>query len=283
MTTEAIERPGDATTASEVTVNGAIQSKTRHCIARGRLRQVVRVGIVAFVIPAIAACGSHKTNKPAAQATHASPVIARATPSPTPQDFLNSAISNTEALKTFHFLLTHENGTTPIAQGIQMKKADGDFVKPDRFKATVSGTAAGGFAIEAKVISVGDKLWIDIIGNRYVPLENSVGAAAILDPNNGVLKALRGVKSPMYAGSDQINGVDMTIVEGVVDAGDLVALDAAAQAGKPVKGRAWIGNTDRHLYRLRLEGPLNDQEPANIVRQIDLSRFDESIDIQPPS
>ncbi len=230
----------------------------------------------------LAACSSHKTVKSNAPQARSSPVIARATPSPTPQDLLNSAISDTEALKAFHFVLTHENGTTPIAQGIQMRKADGDFVKPDRFKATVSGTAAGGFAVEPKVISIGDKLWINLVSNRYVPLENSVGAAAILDPNNGVLKALRGVKSPSYTGSDKINGVDTTIVEGTVDAGDLIALDAAAQAGKPVKGRSWIGTSDHHLYRLRLEGPLNDQEPANIVRQIDLSLFNESIDIQPP-
>jgi LppX_LprAFG lipoprotein len=265
-----------------VTVIRSIRKAFQHSGVKGGISTALPLILLAALLPALAACGSKKSGSGNGNALRATPAVARATPSPTPQDLLNAAIANTEALKTFHFVLTHENGTTPIAQGIQMRKADGDFAKPDRFKATVSGTAAGGFAIDAKVISVGDKLWIALIGTRYLPLENSVGAAAILDPNNGVLKALRGVKSPAYAGSDRVNGVEMTIVEGTIDAGDLVALDAGAQAGKPVKGRVWIGTTDRHLYRLRLEGPLNDQEPANIVRQIDLSQFDEIIDIQPP-
>lgn len=234
--------------------------------------------LLILILPAAIACSSKKKSQVSGGPT---PVGAAATP--TPQQLLDAAIKNTEALKAFHFTLNHENGSTPIAQGIQMKKADGDFVKPDRFRATVNGTAAGGFAIDAKVINVGDKVWIALIGNRYVPLQNGVAASAILDPNNGVLKALQGVKNPSYTGTEKLNGVDTTIVSGTVDAGDLTAIDSEAQAGKPVQGRAWIGTTDHHLYRLRLEGQLNDQEPANIARQIDLSQFDEGIDIQPPA
>jgi len=215
--------------------------------------------------------------------TPAGAAVLRATPTPSPQALLDDAIRNTEALKSFHFTLTHENGTTPIAQGIAMRKADGDFVKPDRFRANVSGTVLQGFAVDVKVINVGDRVWLATSGNKYSPLENGIAAKDILDPNNGVVKALKGVRSPVAAGVDKINGVDTTIVTGSIDAGDLLALDAQAQAGKPVNGRMWVGVADHRLYRLRLEGPLNDQEPANIARQIDLSSFDENLDIQPPA
>lgn len=247
-------------------------------INRQTSRFALALLLALLVLPATIACSSKKKNAPPTPgaSTHA-------TPAPSAQDLLNSAIENTAALKAFHFTLTHENGSTPVAQGISMKKADGDFVQPDRMRATVSGTLQQGFAIDANVISVGNNVWIALVANKYVPLPNGVGAASILDPNNGVLKALRGVKSPEYSGSDKINGVDMTIVSGTIDAGDLTALDSQAQSGKPVKGRVWIGNSDQRVYRLRLEGPLNDQEPANIARQIDLSQFNESVDIQPPA
>ncbi|MHB8577289.1 MAG: LppX_LprAFG lipoprotein, partial [Dehalococcoidia bacterium] len=128
-----------------------------------------------------------------------------------------------------------------------------------------------------------DMVWLSLIGDKYSPLPNGITAASILDPNNGVLKAIKGVKSPEYAGSERINGVDTTIISGTIDAGDLTALDTQAQAGKPVKGRVWIGNADQRVYRLRIEGPLNDTEPANIARQIDFSQFDETLSIQPPA
>ena len=243
-------------------------------------RSAFALALALLLLPAAVACGSKKKS---AVATATSAPIARATPSPTPQDLLNTATKNTEVLKAFHFTLTHENGSTPVAQGISMSKADGDFVQPDRMKATISGTVAQGFDIDAKVISVGNNVWIALIGNRYLPLPNGVGAASILDPNNGVLKALHGVKSPQFAGTEKVNGVDATVVSGTIDAGDLTALDADAQAGKSVKGKVWIGNTDQRVYRLRLDGPLNDQEPANIARILDLSQFNESVTIQPPA
>jgi hypothetical protein len=223
-------------------------------------------------------CSSNKNkNKKAANA--GTPVAAG---TPTPQQLLDEATRNTEALKAFHFTLTHENGETPIANGISMRKADGDFLSPDRFKATING-AIRGFAVDAKVINVGDNVWLQAITPNYQKLENGVSASQILDPNNGVLKALKGVRNPQYAGTDKINGTDMTVIGGSIDAGDLTALDSQAQQGKPVNGRVWIGNDDHRVYRLRIDGPLNDQEPGNIARQLDLSQFNENVSIEPPS
>jgi hypothetical protein len=232
----------------------------------------------------MAACGSKKNNARnntvTVQGSRATAAVA--TPTPTPQQLLDRAAAATDALKAFHFTLNHENGTTPIAQGISMRKAEGDFVKPDRFKGTIDGTLGGGLTITAKVIGIGSNTWISTIGDRYVSLQNGIGAAAILDPQNGVLKAVRSVKSPQLVGSERLNGVDTSIVSGTVDAGDLQALDSAAQPGKPVTGRVWIASSDGRIQRIRLEGPLNDQEPANIARIIELSRFDQTVDIQPP-
>lgn len=230
-----------------------------------------------LVICAVAGgCSSNKNNNAAKASTPA------AASTPTPQQLLDEATRNTEALKAFHFTLTHENGETPIANGISMRKADGDFVSPDRFKATISGTV-GGFTLDAKVINVGDKVWLQALTPNYQPLSSGVSAAQILDPNNGVLKALKAVRNTHYAGTDKINGADMTVIGGTIDAGDLTALDSQAQQGKPVNGRVWIGNNDHRVYRLRIEGPLNDQEPGNIARQIDLSQFNENVTIEPPS
>lgn len=238
---------------------------------------VLAAGLLALAC--LSGCGSGKNNSNKATPT-ATPSAVAATL--TAQQWLDEAVKTTEALNSFHFVLNHENGTTPVANGIAMRRADGDFLKPDRFKADVAGTLGGGLAVDVKVINVGDQVWLNLTGNKYAPLPGGVGAAAILDPNNGVLKALKGVQSPAISGAEKLNGVDTTIVSGTIDAGDLTALAQAAQAGKPVKGKVWIGNADHRAYRLRIDGPLNDSEPANIARVIDLSQFDEKLDIQPP-
>jgi hypothetical protein len=221
------------------------------------------------------ACSSGKKNA-------ASPAKASPTPALSAQQLVDQAVVTTEALKSFHFTLTHENGSSPIANGISMKRADGDFLKPDRFRATVDGTLAAGFAVSVQVVNVGDNVWIALVKDKYIPLQNGIGASAILDPNNGVIKAIKGVKNPTIVGNEKINAVDTTIVSGTVDAGDLTSIATQAQAGKPAKGKVWIGNQDHRVYRLRIDGPLNDQEAPNIARQIDFSQFNESLDIQPP-
>src|SRR5438105_2278790 len=110
------------------------------------MRQLRFLLALALAITVVVGCSAGTKNNNAGAIHAANHGVAKATPTPTPEALVQTAISNTDALKAFHFTLTYENGSTPIAQGISMTKADGDFVKPDRFKATVSGKAAGGFS-----------------------------------------------------------------------------------------------------------------------------------------
>jgi lipoprotein LprA len=229
----------------------------------------------------VVGCGSKKNNTNNVSGRTA--IVATPTPTLSAQDLLTAARQTLSADSAFHFALTHENGTTPIVNGINMRTVDGDIVKPDKLSATVGGTITGGQSITVKVIGVGQNVWINLVGNKYTALPGGVGASAILDPSTGVSKAIAGAKNPHIVGEATINGVQTTEVDGTVDAGDLTALDDQAQAGKQVNGRIWIGNADHQVYRVRLEGPVNDQEPANIARQIDLSKFNETVDIQPPA
>lgn len=247
----------------------------------------VRIGPVAAALLCVAVilaagCGSKKKST-ATPTVAAHAAVASPTPALTAQELLDAGKATLQHDKSFHFVLTHENGSTPIANGINMTRAEGDFLAPDKFKATVDGTIQRNLAISVKVINVGSQVWLNLAGNKYTPLQNGVGAAAILDPNTGVVNAIGNVKSPVIAGTDTISGQPATIVAGTIDAGQLTALDQGAQAGKQVNGKVWIGTNDHQVYRIRLEGPLSDGEPANIARQIELSQFNEPLDIQPPT
>jgi len=55
-----------------------------------------------------------------------------------------------------------------------------------------------------------------------------------------------------------------------------------AEPGLTVQVVAWVDRRDSTIRRIRLEGPFSPDEPAGIVRILELSRFDEPVDIEPP-
>ena len=83
------------------------------------------------------------------------------------------------------------------------------------------------------------------------------------------------------AGAEVTDGVPTYRIEGDVDSGVLEAAAPIAEPGLSVHVTAWV-DRDFTIRRLRLEGPFSPGEPAGIARVLDLSRFDEPVEIEPP-
>ena len=71
------------------------------------------------------------------------------------------------------------------------------------------------------------------------------------------------------------------IVEATIDSGDLAFFQNAA-AGFPVAARMWVGVDDPLVHRIELGGPIAAGEAETILRRLELSRFNEDVDIVPP-
>ena len=210
------------------------------------------------------------------------------TPQPDPAVLARQAADQVEALKSFHFLLEHENGGTPIVLNLLMSRAEGDIVKPERLRADVDATATtlGNARVKVQVVNVGDKAVISNPFNprQWVPLPGQNRLADIFDPGAGTTAALRAATNLRLAGEETIGGTKVWRVEGDVDAGALSAVaSSVAEAGYTVKGIAWVGQEKPLVYRIRLEGPLGPKDPQGIVRKIDLSKFDETVNIELPA
>jgi hypothetical protein len=190
-----------------------------------------------------------------------------------------------QSVSAFHFLLTHQNGFSTIANGLDMTRAEGDFVAPDRFKAAVKATFQT-LPVSVNVISIRDQTWITNPlqgGEHYLPLSNGPQTTEILDPNRGLLKAASAMRDPKLTGSEKIGGNDTYVISGSIDSGNLQAIATDAESGRQVPAQVWVGKDDSLVYRVRLSGPLSANEPQNIVRQVDLSQFNENITVQPPA
>src|SRR5690242_16603125 len=53
---------------------------------------------------------------------------------------LASAADAVTKLRSFHFVLTHQNGSTPIVLNLNLVRAEGDIVAPDRLRGTMKAT-----------------------------------------------------------------------------------------------------------------------------------------------
>ncbi len=201
---------------------------------------------------------------------------------PSATELVQKASTATKALKSFHFKLTHENGTTPIPLGLELVSAEGDVGIPDKLAANVKAKAAG-VGVSVKVIGIDDKTWLTNPFTRKFQLLPGESIKDIADPTgliNAVLASLTNVK---LAGTDTIDGTQTYKITGNVDASALQAAFDNATKGFPAGVELWVGQSDSLPRRVRLSGPLSKDEPKDIVREIDLSNFDKPVDIKAPA
>lgn len=208
---------------------------------------------------------------------------ATVTPSVSASEALAKAVEAIGRIKSFHFVLNHENGGSVIALGLTMTRAEGDVVVPDRVYADVKA-AAGGLTVNVQAITIGDQIWLtNPFNGRWQTVETDFTGSDLFNPATGVTAAFNAAaKSATIVGGESIDGEETLVLEATVDAGELEGFAPVAEAGIPVKVRAWIRASDFLPLRLRVEGPLSANEPEGLARQLDLSDFDQPVDVTPP-
>jgi hypothetical protein len=204
-------------------------------------------------------------------------------PDPTvdPATLLQDAAAAVQNAGTFHFELTHENGTTPLPVNLQLTSAEGDFEVPGKLAADVRARAAG-INVSVKVIAIDDQTWITNPFTRDWQRLPGASLRDLADPGALVTTLLPKVQNPTVSDGGEVDGVDTLRVEGTIDSGELSDALSFARAGQSVKVEAWIGAEDSLPRRVRVTGRLVADENAGVVRQIDLTRFGDPVDINPP-
>ncbi len=204
------------------------------------------------------------------------------TPSLAPSEIVNQSSAKMQTLSSYHFLLQQVGGGTPIAAGVEMTKAEGDVVRPDKLKATITGTVSG-FAVQVQIVSVGGVLEITnpLTGAWETP-SASFSVLSIFDPNTGVGAILKGLADPAGLADAQAGGVLCYHLTGSIKSENLSAITGSAVTGTSISTELWIGKDDLFVRQVKLTGQITSSEVTGIVRTLSLSAFNESITIQLP-
>ena len=204
------------------------------------------------------------------------------TPLPSPltaEEIMLRSSAKLDALSSFHFELDQEGGGIPIAMGLEMTRASGDIVRPDKLKIK----ALAGF-IEVEIITVGDITYMTHpLTGEFEPLPNEFTAVTLFDPDNGITAIIAGITEGSTIGEEEVDGVPCYHIRGILDSGELKAISCGfATAGIPIDTEVWIGKEDFLLRQVKLTGQMTEEEERGIIRTLLISDFDRSITIQLP-
>jgi hypothetical protein len=199
----------------------------------------------------------------------------------TADEVLQRAAETAQGVESFHFVLTHENGTTPLPLELDLVSAEGDIAVPDRMQAEVEADALG-LNVNVQVIGIEDRTWVTNPFTRAWQELPGTNIRDFADPAalvSGILPAIEGAS---LSDGGTVDGVETHLVTGQIDSAALQDALGIAEPGRDVRVEAWIGVDDMLPRQVRLIGPLSEAESADVVRQVELSRFDEPVEIIPP-
>ena len=187
-----------------------------------------------------------------------------------------------DAVNSFHCTLDQTGGGTPIGSGVEMTKVDGDTVKPDKLQATLTGTVSG-MSVTIKMISIGTVTYMtNPLSNSWEQLPTEFAILSVFNPNTGITAIMRGITGLTKLSNAQSAGVDCYHLSGNIDSANLSPITGSSVPGTAIGVELWIGKDDLLVRSIKLTGQITATEVPGIVRTLNLSNFNETLNIALP-
>lgn len=193
---------------------------------------------------------------------------------------LQTSAAAMDAVESFHFEVEHEGGVTEIVRGLGMSRAEGDVVGDDRMRLQVEARFAMTNVEVGIVVLPGQSFLSNPITGRWE--EEEIDISDLFDPAAGVTGIMREVTTAEAVDREDIDGREMVVLEATVDSTHLEPFVSNAEPGQPVLCRVWIAVDDSLVYRLEARGAVAPADSEGMVRRINLSAFNEPVEITAP-
>ena len=204
---------------------------------------------------------------------------------PTAAELVSRAASAFEETESFH--LVYDLANAPAGgNGLRLTHAEGDVAVVDGRQEGIELDVAATFSglpIETQLVIVErEGLLQDPLTGTWRELDVTQVPGAFHDLLEGVPAVLRSLQEVERAGEEQAAGVDAYRLRGKITARRLAAFLGNTPSGKLVPVELWIGKADSLIRRIEVDGPVEDGEPEEVVRTVELSSFGKSVRIERP-
>ena len=208
------------------------------------------------------------------------------TPSITAEDVRDSGAEALRNLSTVHFLVTHEEGGTDIGFSSTLTEAEGDGVFPDKAEFVAKATSAlfGNAALELDIVQYGEITHLrDRISMVWQALPAGTLAINFTNINGSIADALASLSELDLTDGGSVDGAPVHKLTGTTPSTSMRGLVPGAPEGETLQMEVWIGRGDYLVRKVRLTGRLVEADTPDIVRVLELSRFDKPVTIEPPA
>ena len=208
------------------------------------------------------------------------------TPSITAEDVRDSGAEALRNLSTVHFLVTHEVGGTDIGFSSTLTEAEGDGVFPDKAEFVAKATSAlfGNAALELDIVQYGEITHLrDRISMVWQALPAGTLAIDFTNINGSIADALASLGGLDLTDGGSVDGAPVHKLTGTTPSTSMRGLVPGAPEGETLHMEVWIGRDDYLVRKVRLTGRLVEADTPDVVRVLELSRFDEPVTIEPPA
>lgn len=206
-----------------------------------------------------------------------------------PAEIVSNAAARMSEITGFHFTIDRSGAPAYLdrAESLSFRRAEGDYVAPDRSRATVR-IIAPGIVTDVKVISVAAIQWeTNVLTGQWeeLPPDWGFNPTVLFDPDVGLqailtsdLSALREATGDELALAPETS---LYAISGEVKGERLFGMSGGLIGPDPVTATLWIAPETFELHRVVVTEPGAGDEEVTIW-QVDFAAFDQLVEIEPP-
>lgn len=188
-----------------------------------------------------------------------------------------------KGLQSFHFVYeVTKPEDAPRPEGLEIARIVGDVIADGNMQATID-LLQNGVPLQIEFVAAGETHYVqDPTSQKWQSMPAAFSPIGTLNLNTGAIQILERIADPEYVGTEDIGGVRTHHIKGQVAAAEVAAIAGSTTTDEPFEGDVWIGADDGLVRRILVLGSATASEPAGTLRTIDLSAFDEPLEIVPP-
>lgn len=197
---------------------------------------------------------------------------------------LAEAVAPMKALSSFHFTYTVVRpADVPAPPGTEIAGIEGEVSLEGLMEAVIDINQSG-VPLQFRFVATNETHYVqNPASQEWQSVPASLSPVGKLNLSAGAVLILERVQQPTEAGSENVGGVACAKVVGKVAAQDIADLVSAANSQELLDCTIWLGKEDHLVRRIQTVGVAATGEDKRLTRVIELSAFDEPVDIDIPT
>lgn len=200
---------------------------------------------------------------------------------------LSAASQRLADIESLHFTLGIDGDTFIDETGtLKLESAEGDLARPDKVSVEFKVSLFGAGTVSIRMITVGKDSWTtDLITGNWgdAPPEFGYNPSILYDNQNGLGPVMGKLENPTLEGTEEVNDRDAHHITGTATAETIEPLTSGTMTGDNVAIDLWIDIETSDLLRVKVVEPESDEKENPATWELNLSRFNEKVTIEPPA